>query len=151
MTPDSIYRILFVCTGNSCRSQMAEGWARHLGDNFLEASSAGIEAHGKNPRAIAVMHEAGVDISLQESTRLTDAMLAAADYLVTVCGHADEQCPVLPPGIRKEHWPLSDPAKVTGTEEEILSVFRQSRDVIRHRVEELINRLKQNQLKLHGK
>jgi len=130
---------------------MAEGWARHLGDNFLEASSAGIEAHGKNPRAIAVMHEAGVDISLQESTRLTDAMLAAADYLVTVCGHADEQCPVLPPGIRKEHWPLSDPAKVTGTEEEILSVFRQSRDVIRHRVEELINRLKQNQLKLHGK
>jgi len=151
MTPDSIYRILFVCTGNSCRSQMAEGWARHLGDNFLEASSAGIEAHGKNPRAIAVMHEAGVDISLQESTRLTDAMLAAADYLVTVCGHADEQCPVLPPGIRKEHWPLSDPAKVTGTEEEILSVFRQSRDVIRHRVEELINRLKQNQLKLNGK
>ena len=130
---------------------MAEGWARHLGDNFLEASSAGIEAHGKNPRAIAVMHEAGVDISLQESTRLTDAMLAAADYLVTVCGHADEQCPVLPPGIRKEHWPLSDPAKVTGTEEEILSVFRQSRDVIRHRVEELINRLKQNQLKLNGK
>ena len=151
MTPDSIYRILFVCTGNSCRSQMAEGWARHLGDNFLEASSAGIEAHGKNPRAIAVMHEAGVDISLQESTRLTDAMLAAADYLVTVCGHADEQCPVLPPGIRKEHWPLSDPAKVTGTEEEILSVFRQSRDVIRQRVEELINRLKQNQLQLHGK
>ena len=130
---------------------MAEGWARHLGDNFLEASSAGIEAHGKNPRAIAVMREAGVDISLQESTRLTDAMLAAADYLVTVCGHADEQCPVLPPGIRKEHWPLSDPAKVTGTEEEILSVFRQSRDVIRHRVEELINRLKQNQLKLNGK
>ena len=151
MTPDSIYRILFVCTGNSCRSQMAEGWARHLGDNFLEASSAGIEAHGKNPRAIAVMHEAGVDISLQESTRLTDAMLAAADYLVTVCGHADEQCPVLPPGIRKEHWPLSDPAKAAGTEEEILSVFRQTRDEIRQRVEELINRLKQNQLQLHGK
>ena len=151
MTPDSIYRILFVCTGNSCRSQMAEGWARHLGGNFLEASSAGIEAHGKNPRAIAVMREAGVEISLQESTRLTDAMLAAADYLVTVCGHADEQCPVLPPGIRKEHWPLSDPAKVTGTEEEILSVFRQTRDEIRHRVEELINRLKQNQLQLHGK
>ena len=151
MTPDSIYRILFVCTGNSCRSQMAEGWARHLGDNFLEASSAGIEAHGKNPRAIAVMHEAGVDISLQESTRLTDAMLAAADYLVTVCGHADEQCPVLPPGIRKEHWPLSDPAKAAGTEEEILSVFRQTRDEIRQRVEELINRLKHNQLKLNGK
>ena len=151
MAPDSIYRILFLCTGNSCRSQMAEGWARHLGDNFLEASSAGIEAHGKNPRAIAVMHEAGVDISLQESTRLTDAMLAAADYLVTVCGHADEQCPVLPPGIRKEHWPLSDPAKAAGTEEEILSVFRQTRDEIRQRVEELINRLKHNQLKLNGK
>lgn len=134
-------KVLFLCTGNSCRSQIAEGWARRLGGDAVDALSAGIEAHGKNPRAIAVMAEAGVDISGQESTRLTDAMLAEADYLVTVCGHADEHCPTLPPGMRKEHWPLSDPAKATGSEDEIMAVFRASRDDIRARVEDLLARL----------
>jgi arsenate reductase len=133
--------ILFLCTGNSCRSQIAEGWAKYYGSPQHEIQSAGIESHGKNPRAIAVMKEAGVDISSQESTKLTDEMLNAADYLVTVCGHADEHCPVLPEGIRKEHWPLSDPAKATGTEEEIMAVFKESRDDIRQRVSELIKRL----------
>lgn len=135
--------ILFLCTGNSCRSQMAEGWARHLREDWLQVQSAGIESHGKNPRAIAVMREAGVDISDQESTKLTAEMLAEADYVVTVCGHADEHCPVLPAGVRKEHWPLSDPAKATGTEEEIMAVFRASRDDIHQRVEDLLTRLKQ--------
>jgi len=144
-------KVLFLCTGNSCRSQMAEGWARHLWPEKIAAYSAGTRPHGLDPLAVEVMKEAGVDISGQESTRVTEAMLAAADHVVTVCGHADEQCPVLPPGIRKEHWPLSDPAKAAGTEEEILSVFRQTRDEIRQRVEELINRLKHNQLKLNGK
>ena len=134
--------ILFLCTGNSCRSQMAEGWTRRLGGDWVKAQSAGIEAHGKNPRAIEVMGEAGVDISGQESTRVTEAMLAAADHVVTVCGHADEQCPVLPPGVRKEHWPLADPARATGDEEEIMQVFRKSRDEIRLRVSELLKRLK---------
>ena len=134
-------KILFLCTGNSCRSQIAEGWARRLGGDWLQVQSAGIEAHGKNPRAIAVMQEAGVDISGQESTKLTDEMLASVDYLVTVCGHADEHCPVIPPGIAKEHWPLTDPAKATGSEEEIMAVFRASRDDIRQRVEDLIGRL----------
>ena len=134
-------KVLFLCTGNSCRSQIAEGWARRLGGNAVDALSAGIEAHGKNPRAIAVMAEAGVDISGQESTRLTEAMLAEADYLVTVCGHADEHCPTLPPGMRREHWPLSDPAKASGSEEEIMTVFRASRDDIRARVEDLLARL----------
>lgn len=134
-------KVLFLCTGNSCRSQIAEGWARRLGGNAVDALSAGIEAHGKNPRAIAVMAEAGVDISGQESTRLTEAMLAEADYLVTVCGHADEHCPTLPPGMRREHWPLSDPAKASGSEEEIMTVFRASRDDIRARVEDLLVRL----------
>ena len=134
-------RLLFLCTGNSCRSQIAEGWARALGDSQLQVMSAGIEAHDKNPRAIAVMQEAGVDISRQESTRLTDAMLASADYLVTVCGHADEHCPVLPPGVRKEHWPLNDPAKASGSEAEIMAVFRASRDDIRQRVADLLQRL----------
>ena len=135
-------RILFLCTGNSCRSQMAEGWANHLGNEWLEATSAGIEAHGKNPRAIAVMREAGVDISRQESTRVTPEMLAQADLVVTVCGHADEHCPVLPPGVRKHHWPLEDPAKAAGTEEQIMAKFRAARDEVRARVEGLIGGIK---------
>ena len=137
-------KILFLCTGNACRSQMAEGWARHLGGDRFEIESAGIEAHGKNPRAIAVMKEAGVDISTQESTRISDDMLASVDYLVTVCGHADEHCPALPPGVSKEHWPLEDPARATGSEEDIMQVFRASRDDIRRRVEGLLKRLEKD-------
>ena len=133
--------ILFLCTGNSCRSQMAEGWARYLGGSGITVQSAGIEAHGKNPRAIAVMQEAGIDISQQESTRLTDDMLEAADVLVTVCGHADENCPVVPAGIKKIHWPLEDPAKASGSEELVMQVFRASRDDIRRRVQELLDTL----------
>lgn len=121
---------------------MAEGWARQLGGDWLEVNSAGIEAHGKNPRAIAVMAEAGVDISAQASTRLTAEMLQQVDCLVTVCGHADEHCPALPPGLRKEHWPLSDPAKATGSEEAIMRVFRESRDEIQRRVVGLLVRLR---------
>ncbi len=139
--------ILFLCTGNSCRSQMAEGWARWLDSPLHEFQSAGIEAHGKNPRAITVMKEAGLDISTQESTQLTDEMLASTDYLVTVCGHADEHCPVLPLGIRKEHWPLSDPARATGSEEDIMAVFRASRDDIHQRVTDLIERIEKEHMK----
>lgn len=134
-------RLLFLCTGNSCRSQMAEGWARGLAPAGLEVASAGIEAHGKNPRAVAVMAEAGVDISAQESTRLDEALLDWADYVVTVCGHADEHCPVLPPGTRKEHWPLEDPARARGTEAEVMAVFRACRDEVERRVRELLARL----------
>ncbi len=133
--------ILFICTGNSCRSQMAEGWARALAGPQIEAQSAGIEAHGKNRGAIAVMKEAGIDISKQESTRLMPEMLDWADYVVTVCGHADEHCPVVPPGTRKQHWPLDDPAKVRGSEDEIMAVFRATRDEIERRVRALVNRL----------
>ena len=135
-------RILFLCTGNSCRSQMAEGWGKHLGRDIAVIESAGIEAHGKNPRAIAVMAEAGVDIAGQKSTRVTDEMIRGADIVVTVCGHADEHCPVLPPGVKKIHWPLSDPAKASGTESEIMAVFRAMRDDIRTRVTSLIATLR---------
>ena len=135
------FTILFLCTGNSCRSQMAEGWARSLGSPLFTIQSAGIEAHGKNPRAIAVMQEAGLDIASQESTKVTPAMLAQADLVVTVCGHADAHCPVLPTGTRKEHWPLDDPAKTTGSEAEIMAVFRTSRDDIRSRVQDLLQRM----------
>jgi len=135
------FNILFLCTGNSCRSQMAEGWAKWYGRPLFKIQSAGIETHGKNPRAIAVMKEAGVDISNQESTKVTDDMLAQADLVVTVCGHADENCPVLPPGSKKEHWPLEDPAKAQGTEKEIMDQFRASRDDIEARVKQLLQRL----------
>lgn len=121
---------------------MAEGWANHLGGEWLEASSAGIEAHGKNPRAIAVMREAGVDVSHQESTRVTPLMLEQADWVITVCGHADEHCPLLPAGVKKKHWPLEDPAKASGAEEQIMATFRATRDEIRARVEDLISAIK---------
>ncbi len=134
-------RVLFLCTGNSCRSQMAEGWARRLGGDRIDARSAGIEAHGKNPRAIAVMAEAGVDISNQESTRVTAAMIEAADVVVTVCGHADEHCPALPPEIQKRHWPLADPAKATGSEAEIMAQFRATRNDVRRHVAALVAEL----------
>lgn len=130
--------ILFLCTGNSCRSQMAEGFARLAAGDGMTVQSAGIEAHGKNPRAIAAMAELGIDISEQESTRLDDAMLEQADMVVTVCGHADEHCPVLPSGTRRVHWPLDDPARATGTEDEITAEFRRIRDDIRERVTELM-------------
>lgn len=133
--------LLFLCTGNSCRSQMAEGWARYMSGDWLNIQSAGIEAHGKNLRAIAVMQEAGVEISAQGSTKLTPEMLDWADLVVTVCGHADEHCPALPPGVHKMHWPLNDPAKATGTEEDIMAVFRASRDDIKRRVVALIDAL----------
>jgi len=136
------FNILFLCTGNSCRSQMAEGWAKFHGGSSFEIQSAGIETHGKNPRAIAVMSEAGVDISSQESIVVTGEMLEKADLVVSVCGHADEHCPILPPGTRKEHWPLEDPAKAQGSEEEIMDQFRASRDDIESRVRELLERFK---------
>jgi len=117
---------------------MAEGWARHIGADSVVVQSAGIEAHGKNPRAIDVMQQIGIDISGQESTIVSDTMLAKADVVVTVCGHADEQCPVLPPGITRLHWPLTDPAKATGTEAEIMAEFRATRDEIEGRVRGLL-------------
>jgi arsenate reductase len=132
-------KILFLCTGNSCRSQMAEGWLKHLGGERFDVYSAGIVAHGKNPRAIAVMKEAGVDISAQESEQLDPALLNELDLLVTVCGNADETCPAVPASCEKQHWPFDDPAKATGTEEEIMAEFCRVRDQIRSRIEKFIN------------
>jgi len=118
---------------------MAEGWTRHLGGTEVSARSAGIEAHGKNPRAIAAMREAGVDISGQESTVVDDEMVQAADVVVTVCGNADELCPALPPGTTKLHWPIADPAKATGTEAEVTAAFNAVRDEVEVRVRELLD------------
>jgi len=136
-------RILFLCTGNSCRSQMAEGWTRHLAGDLVEVKSAGIEAHGKNLLAISVMSEVGIDISGQDSTVMSTEILDWADIVVTVCGHADEHCPVLPGNTQKDHWPLEDPAKASGTEDEIKRSFYHTRDEIKGRVQQLIRRLSQ--------
>lgn len=127
-------RILFLCTGNSCRSQMAEGFARRLieGDHI---ESAGIEAHGLNPRALQVMAEVDIDISTQRSTQLDESRLPEFDIIITVCGDADERCPVLPASTRKIHWPIADPALYTGPEDAVLAEFRRARDQIGARVQ----------------
>ncbi len=131
-------KVLFLCTGNSCRSQMAEGWLKALGGDKFEVYSAGIEAHGKNPRAIAAMTDAGVDISQQESEVLDSAILDKIDLLVTVCGNADETCPTVPVSCEKQHWPFDDPAKAQGCEEEIMAEFYRVRDQIRDRISRFV-------------
>ena len=114
---------------------MAEGWARHLAGDRLEAQSAGVEAHGLNPRAVAAMAEAGVDISRQKSKQIDPELLNRADYVITLCGDADERCPAAPPGVKRLHWGFEDPAKASGTEEEVRRKFREVRDAIRDRIE----------------
>ena len=141
MSPtDSKMKILFLCTGNSCRSQMAEGWARHLKADVLEPYSAGIETHGMNPHAMTVMSEAGVDISGQKSKTPTDLGPVELDYVITVCGHADENCPVFPGKPRVLHVGFEDPPRLTKhlpDGEEKLQVYRRVRDEIRKFVETL--------------
>ncbi len=136
-----VSRLLFLCFGNSCRSQMAEGWARHLGSELLDVRSAGIEAHGVNPRTLAVMQEAGIDISRQQCTRLTPRQLTWPDMVVTVCDHADEHLLWLPVRARKEHWRIRDPAAASGSEEVIMKAFRAARDDIGKRVHHLLGRI----------
>ena len=133
-------RVLFLCTGNSCRSQMAEGWARHLKGRVIEACSAGIETHGLNPMAVRVMAEAGVDISGQRSKHVDELADVAFDYVVTVCGHAHEHCPVFPGRATVVHVGFDDPpalAAGAATEEEALAHYRRVRDEIRACVERL--------------
>jgi len=134
-------RVLFLCTGNACRSQMAEGWARELAGNTIKIKSAGIEAHGQNERAITAMKEAGIDISNQESIRVNGEMLEWTDLLVTLCDNAEEQCPVISPHTVKLHLPLTDPAKVKGTEEEIIAEFQEARDKVKQRVQYLLEQI----------
>ncbi|RSD26776.1 arsenate reductase (thioredoxin) [Mesobacillus subterraneus] len=126
--------IYFLCTGNSCRSQMAEGFAKkYLGDEW-EVKSAGLEAHGLNPNAINAMHEIGIDIKGHTSDVIDPEILNNADLVVTLCGHADEHCPVTPPHVKREHWGFDDPAKAEGTEEEKWAVFQHVRDQISDRI-----------------
>jgi len=138
--------VLFLCTGNSCRSQMAEGWARHLKGDLIEPYSAGIEKHGLNPHAVRVMAEAGVDISGHRSKTLTELSNITFDYVVTVCGHANEHCPVFPGRTRQVHVGFEDPPALTRhlpDGEEKLAVYRRVRDEIRRFVETLPEGLQQ--------
>ena len=133
-------KILFLCTGNSCRSQMAEGWARHLKSDVIEAYSAGIEKHGMNPHAIKVMAEAGVDITGQHSKTVAELGSVEFDYVVTVCGHANEHCPLFPGKAKVVHVGFADPPKLSAglpEGEEKLAIYRRVRDQIRKFVETL--------------
>lgn len=137
--PDKL-KVLFLCTGNSCRSQMAEGWARHLKSDVIEAYSAGITTHGLNPSAVKVMAEAGVDISGHQSKNVQDLLHVPFDYVVTVCGHANETCPRFPGRARIVHVGFDDPpalARDAASEEEALGHYRRVRDEIRAYVETL--------------
>lgn len=127
-------RVLFLCTGNSCRSQMAEGWLRHLAAGRMEVESAGLEAHGLNPGAVEAMARRGIDIRSQTSKIVDDAMVARADLVVTVCGHADAHCPVLPPSVAKQHWPFDDPAQVKGDVAMVRHAFEDTCRAIETRV-----------------
>jgi len=132
--------ILFLCTGNSCRSQMAEGWTRHLMGGRVEAYSAGIEPRGLDPRAVAVMAEAGVDISGQKSKHVDKVREVGFDYVVTVCDHAHEHCPLFPDATRVMHVGFDDPPRLAAgarDEEEALAHYRRVRDEIRALVEGL--------------
>ena len=137
-------KVLFLCTGNSCRSQMAEGWARALKGDCIEAYSAGIETHGLNPNAVKVMAEAGVDISGHKSKLLSALKDVKFDYVVTVCGHAHETCPVFAAKAKVVHVGFDDPPKLAAavnTEEEKLNCYRRVRDEIKAFVEKLPNNL----------
>ena len=137
-------KVLFLCTGNSCRSQMAEAWCRKLKGDRLDAYSAGIETHGLNPNAVKVMAEAGVDISGHRSKHVDELKDIEFDYVVTVCGHANENCPFFPGKAKIVHFGFEDPPKMAGelaeqgaSEEKQLDCYRKVRDEIRAFVETL--------------
>lgn len=126
--------VLFLCTGNSCRSQMAEGFARIMAPAGIEVYSAGIAPVGVNPLAVKVMTEAGVDIRSQASKGLSATPLDKIDTVITLCDYAEEYCPTFPRPVKRYHWPVDDPVRARGTDEEILNTFRKARDEIRTRV-----------------
>ncbi len=129
-------KLYFLCTGNSCRSQIAEGYGHQFLEGW-EVRSAGIETHGLNPRAVEVMAEDDVDISNQKSELIDMDYFNSCDLIITLCGDALDKCPMIPKGITHEHWDLQDPARVSGTDAEILEAFRNTRDLIKEQVEKL--------------
>jgi arsenate reductase len=135
-------KLLFICTGNSCRSQMAEGWARYLKGNIIDAYSAGIRPIGVSTRVIKVMAEAGVDISMQKSQHLDELSEIDFDYVITLCDNAAENCPVFTGKTKVLHRAFEDPYFSTGSEEEIMETFRNVRNDIRKFIEAMPDNLK---------
>lgn len=131
-------RVLILCTGNSARSQMAEGLLRDLADDRFEVASAGVEPTGIKPEAVEVMRELGIDISAHRSKSVDQFLREPFDYVITVCDNANQQCPVFPGQARRLHWSIEDPAAVDGAREERLSAFRQARDEVRKRLESFV-------------
>jgi arsenate reductase len=129
-----VTRVLFLCTHNSARSQMAEGFLRAMAGDRFEAGSAGTEKTAVNPLAIRAMAERGIDLSGHTSKLYSDKALPSWDYLITVCDDANERCPWVPGSVRRLHWSFPDPSRATGTEEERLVVFRRVRDQIHERL-----------------
>lgn len=144
MTEKKILKVMFICTANSCRSQMADGLARHLGKGIIEPYSAGLFKFYVHPRAIEVMKEIGIDISKQTSNAIDKKLLKTMDIVITLCGHAETSCPVTPSRIKRLHWPIKDPVGTKGTEEEILNAFRRTRDKIRVKIEGFIEEIKKS-------
>jgi arsenate reductase len=132
-------KVLVLCTGNSCRSQIAEGYLKHFAGNAAQIYSAGIETHGVNPKAIATMKEDGIDISRHTSNNINEYRDIAFDFIITVCDHAKESCPYFPTQAVKLHYNFPDPAKATGTEEEIKEQFRSVRQMIRDYTQLFVN------------
>ena len=124
-------KILVLCTGNSCRSQIAEGYLRYFAKNKATVYSAGVETHGVNPKAIETMKEDGIDISMHSSNNIEEYNTIDFDYIITVCDNAKERCPYFPSNAKQFHHNFSDPAKATGTDEEIKRTFRQTRQEIK--------------------
>jgi arsenate reductase len=133
-------KVLFLCTGNSCRSQMAEGFLRNIGGDAYEAHSAGTKPTALNPLAIEVMREAGIDISGQRSKNASEYLGTHFPFIITVCDNAKEHCPIFPGPAMRQHWPFEDPADATGSHDERLVVFRKVRDQIAARVKEFVER-----------
>ena len=131
-------RILVLCTGNSCRSQIAEGYLRHFAGAKAEIYSAGIETHGVNPKAVAIMKENGIDISHHTSNNIEEYRNIDFDFVITVCDNAKERCPFFPGNAKKFHQNFPDPAKETGAEEEILKKFREVREMIKSYAEKFV-------------
>ena len=132
-------KILVLCTGNSCRSQIAEGYLKHFAKNNAEIFSAGIETHGVNPKAISTMKEDGIDISNHVSNNINEYRNIEFDCVITVCDNARERCPFFPSEAKKFHHDFPDPAKATGTEEDIIESFRNTRQVIKDYCQKFVN------------
>lgn len=132
-------KILVLCTGNSCRSQIAEGYLRHFVGDKAEVYSAGIETHGVNPKAIEIMKRDGIDISGHTSNNIDEYAGINFDYLITVCDNAKESCPYFPSGAVKFHYNFPDPAKANGTEEDVMEQFREVREMIRKYAQNFVN------------